>query len=227
VIDTSLAERQRAGDAAPSGPLPGACKYHPEKMTRLRCNVCGEPICPRCARRRSAGYSCDDCIQELAGKFYNGNWRDYVLAVAIALPLSLVAGAVFTLMVGTVGYYGVFITLVGAPMAGGFLAEGGALGGTQAPLAPPGAPGGRLPGAGRYPARRAGAVVGGWRGAGGRRGLALHRGRHHFGPAVVKEAHSVQHTSAPADAGEVVVACGWWECNRLGTYRKVKMGACT
>jgi hypothetical protein len=123
VIDTSLAERQRAGDTALSGPLPGACKYHPEKMTRLRCNVCGEPICPRCARRRSAGYSCDDCIQELAGKFYNGNWRDYVLAVAIALPLSLVAGAVFTLMVGAVGYYGVFITLVGAPVAGGFLAE--------------------------------------------------------------------------------------------------------
>jgi hypothetical protein len=55
--------------------------------------------------------------------FYTGSKLDYVIASAVALPLSLVAAASFTLLIGGLGFFALWISLIGAPAVGNFTAE--------------------------------------------------------------------------------------------------------
>lgn len=42
---------------------PGYCARHPRVETRLACNKCGTPICPRCLVQTPVGARCPDCAQ--------------------------------------------------------------------------------------------------------------------------------------------------------------------
>ena len=75
------------------------CYRHPDTETGLRCNRCGNPICAKCAVRTDVGFRCPDCVRQQQDKFYTGGRLDYVIAVVIALPLSLIAAAVFTFII--------------------------------------------------------------------------------------------------------------------------------
>lgn len=99
------------------------CYRHPDVETALRCNRCGNPICTKCAKRTPVGYRCPDCVREQQDKFYTGGRLDYVLAVVVALPLSLIAGAVFTFLIAGIGFFSWFISFIAAPFAGGLIAE--------------------------------------------------------------------------------------------------------
>ncbi len=99
------------------------CYRHPDVETGLRCNRCGKPICAKCARRTPVGFRCPDCIREQEDKFYTGTPVDYLIAVGIALPLSLVAAVVFTYILGGFGFFIILINLFAAPFAGGLIAE--------------------------------------------------------------------------------------------------------
>jgi hypothetical protein len=89
------------------------CANHPNRETHLRCNKCGKPICTSCAKRTPVGYRCPECIREHEEIFYTATPLDYVIAVLIALPLSLVAGYLATL----VGFFVIFL----AAAAGSFI----------------------------------------------------------------------------------------------------------
>ena len=79
------------GEKCVSEPL--HCENHPNTETYLRCNRCAKPICTRCAVRTPVGYRCRECLQSHQRVFYDDiDVRHYLIAVAVALPLSLVAG---------------------------------------------------------------------------------------------------------------------------------------
>jgi hypothetical protein len=99
------------------------CYRHPDIETGLRCNRCGKPICAKCAVRTPVGFRCPDCVREQQDKFYTGGNLDYVVAVVIALPLSLIAAGVFTFIIGNFGFFSWFISFIAAPVVGGMIAE--------------------------------------------------------------------------------------------------------
>ena len=99
------------------------CYRHPETETSLRCNHCSKPICAKCAVRTPVGFRCPDCVREQQDRFYTGGGLDYLIAVVIALPLSLIAGWVFTYLIGGLGFFSWIIGFLAAPATGGIIAE--------------------------------------------------------------------------------------------------------
>lgn len=95
---------------------PMYCINHPNVETRLRCNKCGEPICVKCAVRTPVGYRCRDCVNTQQRVFYaDFRTRYYLIASAVALPLSLVAGW----FIPRLGWYAIVL----GPLVGGGIAE--------------------------------------------------------------------------------------------------------
>jgi hypothetical protein len=99
------------------------CYRHPKIETNLRCNRCGRPICPKCAVRTPVGFRCPECVREQQNKYYTGGALDYVIAAVVALPLSLIAGAIFTFLISRIGFFSWIISFFAAPAAGGIIAE--------------------------------------------------------------------------------------------------------
>ena len=95
---------------------PMYCVNHPQTETYLRCNKCGQPICPRCAVQTPVGYRCRNCINAQQKVFY-ADFRPvhYLVAAVVALPLSLVAGWI----VPNLGWYAIFL----GPLTGTGIAE--------------------------------------------------------------------------------------------------------
>jgi len=92
------------------------CANHPKVETRLRCNKCGKPICPKCAVRTPVGYRCRECVNSQQRVFYAGfRPSDYLVAAVVAVPLSLFGGW----LVPRLGWY----TLLLGPVVGGGIAE--------------------------------------------------------------------------------------------------------
>jgi hypothetical protein len=99
------------------------CYRHPEIQTGLHCNRCAKPICPKCARRTPVGFRCPDCIREQQDKYYSGTNVDYILAAIVALPLSLIAAGLYSLILGSFGIWVIFIGMIVAPAVTGIIAE--------------------------------------------------------------------------------------------------------
>jgi hypothetical protein len=103
------------------------CYRHPKTETSLRCNRCGRPICAKCAVRTPVGFRCPECVREQQNKYYTGGALDYVIAVVVALPLSLIAAAIFILFIGLfisrIVFFSWIISFFAAPAAGGIIAE--------------------------------------------------------------------------------------------------------
>jgi hypothetical protein len=91
------------------------CVNHPNTKTYLRCNKCGQPICAKCVVHTPVGYRCRDCINVQQRVFY-ADFRPvhYLVAVAVALPLSLVVGW----LLPSLGWYVIILgPLVGSGIA--------------------------------------------------------------------------------------------------------------
>ncbi|MFB0546855.1 MAG: hypothetical protein ACETWB_08085 [Anaerolineae bacterium] len=99
---------------AGEGPL--YCVNHPNVETRLRCNRCGSPICPKCAVRTPVGFRCPQCIKSQQALFYSASTWDYPLAAVVSLPLSVGAGLIMNQL-------GWFFALFLGPLVGGLIAE--------------------------------------------------------------------------------------------------------
>jgi len=92
------------------------CVNHPKTETRLRCNRCGNPICPKCAVRTPVGFRCRQCIKGQQAVFYSATPVDYVIAVVIGLVASTIAAFIISAV-------GLFFSFFLAPVAGGVIAE--------------------------------------------------------------------------------------------------------
>ena len=92
------------------------CVNHPNVETRLRCNKCGAPICPKCAVRTPVGFRCPQCVRSQQAVFYTATSLDYVVAAVVGLVASTVAAFIM-------GRLGIFLALLLGPVAGGVIAE--------------------------------------------------------------------------------------------------------
>lgn len=72
------------------------CYRHPGRNTSLRCYKCSKPICSECTVKTPVGYLCPDCYREAEDAFFNAKPTDYLLALIVALPISLLAGFLVT-----------------------------------------------------------------------------------------------------------------------------------
>lgn len=68
------------------------CYRHPDRTTSLRCYNCDRPICISCANKTPVGYICPECQREAEDAFFNSKPLDYLIAVLVSLPISLLAG---------------------------------------------------------------------------------------------------------------------------------------
>ena len=92
------------------------CSFHPNVETRLRCNKCGTPICPKCAVQTPVGFRCPQCVRSQQAIFYTATPLDYIIAAAVGLVASTVAAFIM-------GRLGIFLALFLGPVAGGVIAE--------------------------------------------------------------------------------------------------------
>lgn len=99
------------------------CYRHPTTPTSLRCYRCNQPICARCAVRTPVGFSCPDCVRSHQDKFYSGSWLDYLIAIGVALPLSTLTAAIFSLVIAGIPFLSWILAFMIAPAAGGLIAE--------------------------------------------------------------------------------------------------------
>ena len=97
------------------------CYRHPNRSTSLRCYKCNKPICSECAVKTPVGYLCPDCHREAEDAFFNAKPTDYLLALLVALPLSLLAGWMAVRFSGGIFMILLFIFAGGA--VGGFIAR--------------------------------------------------------------------------------------------------------
>jgi len=88
------------------------CANHPNRLTFLRCNKCGKPICSRCARPTPVGYRCKECIREHEAAFFSASLLDYLIAVVVGYPLGVIAGYFVSLFTG--GIFGFFVIFYAA-----------------------------------------------------------------------------------------------------------------
>jgi hypothetical protein len=97
------------------------CYRHPNRSTSLRCYKCNKPICSECTVKTPVGYLCPDCHREAEDAFFNAKATDYLLALLVALPISLLAGWVAVRFSGGIFMILIFIFAGGA--VGGFIAR--------------------------------------------------------------------------------------------------------
>jgi hypothetical protein len=67
------------------------------------------------------GYLCPDCYREAEDAFYNAKPTDYLLALLIALPLSLLVGYLVARFSG--GFFMILILIFAGGAVGGFIAR--------------------------------------------------------------------------------------------------------
>lgn len=49
-------------------PPPPVCPRHPDRVSYVRCQRCGRPVCPECQRPAAVGVQCVDCVREAAAR---------------------------------------------------------------------------------------------------------------------------------------------------------------
>jgi hypothetical protein len=91
------------------------CANHPQTPTRLRCNRCEKPICPKCAVQTPTGYRCKECVRGQQKIFDTAQWYDYPLAFLTIAILTYLG----SLIVNRVGFFTIFL----APVAGLVIGE--------------------------------------------------------------------------------------------------------
>ncbi len=99
------------------------CYRHPSRPTSLRCYNCGKPICSSCAVKTPVGYSCPDCIREKEAIFFNAQPLDYIIAPAIGLVLSLIAGGLVATFATRGGFFTYIILFFVGGIAGRFIGQ--------------------------------------------------------------------------------------------------------
>jgi hypothetical protein len=99
------------------------CYRHPSRPTSLRCYNCGKPICSSCAIKTPVGYSCPDCIREKEDIFFNAKPLDYIIAPAIGLVLSLIAGWLVATFATRGGFFTYIILFFVGGIAGRFIGQ--------------------------------------------------------------------------------------------------------
>lgn len=90
------------------------CYRHPKEETELCCGKCDRPICTRCMVQGPAGVRCPECASLKSNPLYRIDPLHFAFGVAVALILGLAGCIVYRLA---------FISLIVAPIYGGFVGD--------------------------------------------------------------------------------------------------------
>lgn len=82
--------------------------YKSKIPTTLRCNRCGRPISSKDSKKTSVGYRCLICIAEIEESYYEATTMDYVISIAVATFLAILAGFLITFF-RAFGFFFLFI----------------------------------------------------------------------------------------------------------------------
>jgi hypothetical protein len=93
---------------------PTYCANHPGVETSLRCNLCGKPICPKCAVRTPTGYRCRECVRGQQKVFVTARWYDYLIGFLAGGFLSTIASLLVALVGGMTGFFAWIVIAAGA-----------------------------------------------------------------------------------------------------------------
>jgi len=93
------------------------CINHPKVETLLRCSRCLQPICTKCAVQSPVGMRCPACAKRNRPVLYVVKPQHVAIAVAVALPLALIGGAVASQL-------GIWLAVFLSAPIGGIIAEG-------------------------------------------------------------------------------------------------------
>ncbi len=52
--------------AYPQQQVTPVCPRHPDRVSYVRCQRCGRPVCPECQRPAAVGVQCVDCVKQQA-----------------------------------------------------------------------------------------------------------------------------------------------------------------
>ncbi len=96
------------------------CTNHPDRVTYLRCNKCGRPMCTDCLVLTDVGYRCHDCIRDQQSRFFNAGLSNVGLAVLISFAEGVLLILVGLLVVLFIGFWGLLL----APALAGLAADG-------------------------------------------------------------------------------------------------------
>jgi hypothetical protein len=96
-----------------------ACYRHPDRFTSLRCYNCDRPICISCANKTPVGYICPECQRTAENVFFNSKATDYLIAMLVSFPISLLAGILINQLSGSIFFFIVIFFIGGA--IGGFI----------------------------------------------------------------------------------------------------------
>ena len=58
--------------AGPYAGAPPVCPRHPDRVSYVRCQRCGEPTCPECQRPAAVGIQCASCVRQAASALPTG-----------------------------------------------------------------------------------------------------------------------------------------------------------
>ncbi|MBK6432815.1 MAG: tetratricopeptide repeat protein [Anaerolineae bacterium] len=99
------------------------CTNHRTVETMLRCNKCDRPMCVRCVRLTDVGYRCKECITGQQTIYFNAQSLDYPIAFGVGFIVCAIASPLAGLLLGRLGFFGLWIAVLIGSAAGGILAE--------------------------------------------------------------------------------------------------------
>lgn len=86
------------GASHPNQGAPPRCKNHPDRITYVACQRCGQPICPDCSVPAAVGLQCTNCVKE--GKKQTAHARTVTGAKLVTgrplITMSIIGISVFT-----------------------------------------------------------------------------------------------------------------------------------
>lgn len=116
------------GDAPPEAPAPPAatpdtlyCYIHPDRETGLRCTSCDRPICGECAQRAAVGQLCPECAKARRPVNYQVSSANLLVSGVIALIYGILITFLAAQLLGSIGFFGLFVAFLLGPVAGDLL----------------------------------------------------------------------------------------------------------
>lgn len=94
----------------------------PDPNTLLKCSKCERKLAAKDAQRTPTGYVCTYFVKARVATFYSANAGHYAVAGIISLVCGALLGVLLNL-VSRIGIFSLMIMLIGAPAAGGVIAE--------------------------------------------------------------------------------------------------------
>lgn len=91
------------------------CIHHPQTLTGLRCNRCGQLVCARCVVRTPVGYRCKMCVKGQQKVFETLRISDYLVTPVVVMTLAGM-GSLFSVI-------SPWLTVLATPVAVRFMTE--------------------------------------------------------------------------------------------------------